>query len=97
MRKWEKRKGAIEFGSRTRRRPIKRDYDAARCGLRPIGAYACASVGSGKKGKRLLNSEVGPAVVLSCGTMARQDTAFDKLRRGKVGKNKTGLPNRERL
>jgi hypothetical protein len=49
-RKWES-------GSGTRRRPIRRDYDAARCGLRPIGAYAYAPVGSRKEGKGLLNSE----------------------------------------
>jgi NADPH-dependent glutamate synthase beta subunit-like oxidoreductase len=48
--------GAVEFGIRTRRRPIGRDYAAAKdaeCGLRPVGAIgAYAPEGSGK-------SEVG--------------------------------------
>jgi hypothetical protein len=49
----------IELGSRTRRRPIKRDYVAARCGLRPIGAYAYAPVGRGKEVQNIeLKAEV---------------------------------------
>jgi NADPH-dependent glutamate synthase beta subunit-like oxidoreductase len=48
--------GVVEFGIRTRRRPIGRDYAAAKdaeCGLRPVGAIgAYAPEGSGK-------SEVG--------------------------------------